>query len=1247
MACGDASGLATAMTAAVPGDTITLVANSGSQCSTTLSTLNLTVKTPAAPTAEAVLTATISGGAVTGCTITSGGTGYTIAPSVRIVGGGGSGATAHATISAGAVDTCVVDAGGSEYWGAPSMIPVSTENYITIRTSQYASLPPEGRRYQIANHATLSPKLIFTSTSPITITAGSGLYDGAKYWKFQGLEMTFSNAGQVSIFAALAGGSHLWFDRNYIYAQPCPNTTAPYNTNGRIAFSVSSYDVQMTGNYLDCFWGTPPGSSAGSTGSDSMCYLSDTYAEGVTFDNNYCTGWFNGVFLGGSDPPPSATGHAAISSRAAGSATLASPPAAVDLIALELPFEGNTVPITSIVRASSVVTVVTSSPHGFLNGAYVYPKGVTDTSFNVVYDGTGAASCTAPNDSGCRLITVDNSTTFHYTQAGANASSSGGDIVPTTCQRGPAYGCFTVANVSSIVSNTVNFAHCWVGPFAWNTIDVCATIPGLLVEAGGDARWDGPQATNVDITRNQFQRNTTFDQWVVANNGNVGKGCPGEMKFWNGGRLEGNYCGGFPLNTPGFNGNTQYGMAPWVKISNVVIRNNFFQRFIGNNFAGFEYEPMGPGNRVDVINNLWMIPDNDNQSLAGSNVKTLSGPTEYATFNFKHNTVLVGFPFTGFPCTTTGPGGDCYSTFFGQVQSPGDMPYQLLVTPSSTIQDNLLGLGNYGYQCGTSANRPQSDCTSLIEDHNLFVSNSSGACTLGSTCGWTANQFPWTNSTGATTPGQPKWCGSSQAYPCAAASWSIVQMRNPQAYDFTLLGTSPGYRAASDGTDIGANYALINAALGPDNPLIPTGTTAITVSPSNAVIPVSGTQQFSSSVSGSTWSLNPGCIATIAANGVVTASSSPEVCTVTSTLGASSGTATITISAVTVSPSTASITVGGTQQFTANFPSSWSADSGTVSGSGFYTAPSTNGTYTVTATATNGGATGTATVTVTGEPTLIPLSITPPQWTAQTTISTPITQIFTATNLGTGAVTPTVTLSGSATFSITSDTCNATPVAGSAACTVTIQFTSPTVGTFSGNLHITDTAGGDQNRALNVSIPTGTLVNISPLDVTIPVSGFQQFTATTSNGSGVTYSRICPTTGAGGITSTGFFTAPSAADLCTATATAADGSGSSATASITVLAMSVTPSSVTMQILSQQQFTANFQATWAVSGCTGASITTSGRFTAPGAPASCTVTATATNGTASANATVTVVNPPPGTTGGKQKGGKGRWKKFN
>jgi hypothetical protein len=612
VSCGNSSALTSAISSAAAGDRIVLQSsNSGTQCVYTISSLALSKLSYSHPTSEAVLSTTVSGGAVTGCSVSSGGAAYTITPLVAVVGGRGEGAAIHVTISGGVVNGCIVDSGGNNYTKPPTAVVYSPELFRRIIPDNLASLPPIGRR--INPSAQILPKIIFTSTTlPIDITAGAGLYDGSAYWYFRGLEMTTSSAVTISVFANLNTASHFVFEQNYIYPQPCPNSTPPYNTNGRITIAANGYDIQLRDSYLPCWYGLPPGGTIGQTSIDGMNFIADSYGEANVVDNNLLTGWFAPFFFGGGDPPASAAGSSTISSRAAGSATLAAPPAAVTLMGLELPFEGNTVAISSISRASNLVTVVTSGAHGFLTGAYVYPKGVTDSSFNVTYDGSGAANCTVRNDTGCRQITVVNSTTFTYAQTAANASSSGGVIVPTTCQRGPAFKCYMDTNVASIVGSTVNFAHGWVGAFSWGTFDVIATVPGLLVKSGGAAQWDGPQVTNSDVTRNYIQHNTAFDTWIATNNGNVSKGCPGEVKFWDGGTMKGNYCGGFPASSVIFNGNTAQGGSPWVKISDIRVESNVIDRFIGMYFGNIEYEPMAPGDHMLVTNNLWAHGDNNN-----------------------------------------------------------------------------------------------------------------------------------------------------------------------------------------------------------------------------------------------------------------------------------------------------------------------------------------------------------------------------------------------------------------------------------------------------------------------------------------------------------------------------------------------------------------------------------------------------------------------------------------------------------
>jgi len=81
---------------------------------------------------------------------------------------------------------------------------------------------------------------------------------------------------------------------------------------------------------------------------------------------------------------------------------------------------------------------------------------------------------------------------------------------------------------------------------------------------------------------------------------------------------------------------------------------------------------------------------------------------------------------------------------------------------------------------------------------------------------------------------------------------------------------------------------------------------------------------------------------------------------------------------VTVSPGSASLSPGGTQQFTATVTGatdtgvSWSASGGTITAGGLYTAPTTGGGYIVRATsAADPARSGTAIVNVTGQGSLV------------------------------------------------------------------------------------------------------------------------------------------------------------------------------------------------------------------------------------------------------------------------------------
>lgn len=204
----------------------------------------------------------------------------------------------------------------------------------------------------------------------------------------------------------------------------------------------------------------------------------------------------------------------------------------------------------------------------------------------------------------------------------------------------------------------------------------------------------------------------------------------------------------------------------------------------------------------------------------------------------------------------------------------------------------------------------------------------------------------------------------------------------------------------------------------------------IAISPTSATLSAGGTQQFQATVTGSSntavqWQVNQMAggnsqVGTISTSGLYTAPATTTILQVTVTAVAAANTA-VTASAavtvnpvttpppitVTVSPTSATLGAGMSQQFTAtvtgtnNTGVTWSVDGinggnttvGTVSSNGLYTAPSSAGSHTVTATSVaDTSKSGSAGVTV------ITLTVSP----RQATLAPLGTQQFTATVHGTG-----------------------------------------------------------------------------------------------------------------------------------------------------------------------------------------------------------------------------------------------------
>ena len=103
---------------------------------------------------QAFATAELNNGSVVGATVTSGGSGYTTTPAIKIVGHGGSNATAVANISGGLVTNITITAVGSGYTNLPTLqisqppaIAVSPLVFPVMRLD-FPGMAP-GRNYQL------------------------------------------------------------------------------------------------------------------------------------------------------------------------------------------------------------------------------------------------------------------------------------------------------------------------------------------------------------------------------------------------------------------------------------------------------------------------------------------------------------------------------------------------------------------------------------------------------------------------------------------------------------------------------------------------------------------------------------------------------------------------------------------------------------------------------------------------------------------------------------------------------------------------------------------------------------------------------------------------------------------------------------------------------------------------------------------------------------------------------------------
>jgi len=228
---------------------------------------------------------------------------------------------------------------------------------------------------------------------------------------------------------------------------------------------------------------------------------------------------------------------------------------------------------------------------------------------------------------------------------------------------------------------------------------------------------------------------------------------------------------------------------------------------------------------------------------------------------------------------------------------------------------------------------------------------------------------------------------------------------------------------------------------------------------------------------------------------------------------------------VSVSPTTATVASGGTEQFTAqvtntsNTAVTWSATSGTVSTTGLFTAPTVTATTTVTVKATSVADTtksASATVTVnvaTGILTLNPTSI---SFGSVTVGQTSPVLLTTLTNTGNASLTITSDSLSAGDFNWGGKgTCNYNTLAPGASCTYSAKFTPTATGTRTGTIMIYSTASDSTvtlplsgiGTAASVATLTANPATLALGSVVVGTSGTASGTLT-AGGSSVTVSAV-------------------------------------------------------------------------------------------------------------------------------------------
>ncbi len=446
-------------------------------------------------------------------------------------------------------------------------------------------------------------------------------------------------------------------------------------------------------------------------------------------------------------------------------------------------------------------------------------------------------------------------------------------------------------------------------------------------------------------------------------------------------------------------------------------------------------------------------------------------------------------------------------------------------------------------------------------------------------------------SKGAVAPGAWVYVGSEFSGATTPRTTGIGLGANKNKSNPSTMHIDWGPWEVIDGSKQPDPFGLNGGTPAPPPSPAPATLKRVHITPASVTLPAGATQQFAASgrmSDGSTTAVKVTYTAkggTITGGGLYTAGTAAGTFRVIATDTASglADTAAVTIQAaastlkrVHITPASATLPAGATQQFAASGRMSdgsttavkvtYTAKGGTITGGGLYTAGTAAGTFRVIATDTASGLADTAAVTIqAAAPTLTRIKITP----ASATLPAGATQQFAASGRmsdgSTTAVKVTYTAKGG------TITGGGLYTAGTAA------------GTF--RVIATDTASGLADTAavtIQVAAPTLVRVNVSPGRVSLQVGQTQHFKASGQMSDGrVVPVKVAYTAAGGTITGGGLYTAGTAAGTFRVIATDT-ASGLADTAAVTIQAaaptlkrVQITPASATLPAGATQQFAAS------------------------------------------------------------------------